>query len=259
MGDKFEDLTGRKFERLTILKQDSIKKAYWWCECSCENKTIKLILAYSLLNGKTKSCGCLRKEATRERAKNNRKYNIYDLTGEYGIGYTSNTNEPFYFDLEDYDLIKDYCWRIDTSKGSSKGYINSLVPCSRKIVKLHRIVMHVTEKTIQVDHIYHIRHDNRKTQLRIVSNSQNCMNKGLRKDNTSGVAGVCWQENEGCWRVQIQINKVKTYIGKFTNFEDAVKIRKEAEEKYYGQYSYDNSMLNKNPSIEEQNNFSDIP
>ena len=35
--------------------------------------------------------------------------NVYDLSGEYGIGYTLK-GEPFWFDLEDYDLIKDYCW-----------------------------------------------------------------------------------------------------------------------------------------------------
>ena len=33
----------------------------------------------------------------------NKKSNIYDLSGEYGVGWTSNTNEEFYFDLEDYD------------------------------------------------------------------------------------------------------------------------------------------------------------
>ena len=37
-----------------------------------------------------------------------KKYNTYDLSGEYGIGYTSK-GEEFYFDLDDYDKIKDYC------------------------------------------------------------------------------------------------------------------------------------------------------
>ena len=38
--------------------------------------------------------------------------NVYDLSGEYGIGYTLK-GEEFYFDLEDYDKIKDYCWHIN--------------------------------------------------------------------------------------------------------------------------------------------------
>lgn len=40
--------------------------------------------------------------------KKNKRYNRYDLTGEYGIGYT-NQGVEFYFDLEDYDKIKEYC------------------------------------------------------------------------------------------------------------------------------------------------------
>ncbi|WP_368488451.1 hypothetical protein [Clostridium sp. BJN0013] len=39
------------------------------------------------------------------------KYNTYDLTGEYGIGYDAKGN-IFYFDLEDYDRIKDFYWAV---------------------------------------------------------------------------------------------------------------------------------------------------
>ena len=39
-----------------------------------------------------------------------RKTNRYDLSGDVGIGWTSNTNRQFYFDLNDYELIKDYSW-----------------------------------------------------------------------------------------------------------------------------------------------------
>ena len=51
----------------------------------------------------TQSCGCLQKERVRESAKARVKPNIYNLSGEYGIGYASNTGNEFYFDLEDYE------------------------------------------------------------------------------------------------------------------------------------------------------------
>ena len=53
-----------------------------------------------------------------KRLQNGRYYgeNIYDLSNEYGIGYTSNTKEPFYFDLEDYDKVKEYCWSANRRK-----------------------------------------------------------------------------------------------------------------------------------------------
>ena len=48
-----------------------------------------------------------------------KQYNNYDLSGEYGIGYLFN-GEEFYFGLEDYDKIKNYCWYKD-----SGGYIRT--------------------------------------------------------------------------------------------------------------------------------------
>ena len=47
---------------------------------------------------------------------NPKKYNKYDLTGKFGIGYTSK-GEEFYFDLEDYDKIKNHLWYKDKDGG----------------------------------------------------------------------------------------------------------------------------------------------
>lgn len=57
------DLAGRKFDMLTVLYKDvptNDGKARWICECKCGN--IVSVLSDSLRNGKTKSCGCFRKE-----------------------------------------------------------------------------------------------------------------------------------------------------------------------------------------------------
>ena len=62
-----EDLTGKRFERLVVLKQanDYIKpngrhESNWLCQCDCGN--IVEVLGYSLKSGHTKSCGCLHEE-----------------------------------------------------------------------------------------------------------------------------------------------------------------------------------------------------
>ena len=34
--------------------------------------------------------------------------NLHDENGLYGVGYCSNTNRKFYFDMDDYNKIKDY-------------------------------------------------------------------------------------------------------------------------------------------------------
>ena len=68
------------------------------------------------------------------------------------------------------------------------------------------------------------------------------MNRGLSSNNTSGVTGVSWVKSRQKWRVRINVLKKEINLGLFSNFEDAVKVRKMAEEKYFGEFSYDNSM-----------------
>jgi len=57
--DKIFKLINQKFGRLRAVKKAE-RKYYWICECSCGTR--KEIRGYDLLNGQTKSCGCLNKE-----------------------------------------------------------------------------------------------------------------------------------------------------------------------------------------------------
>lgn len=54
-----------------------------------------------------------------------------------------------------------------------------------------------------------------------------------RKDNTSGYKGVCWNKNLQKWQAEIKLRGKKIYLGVFCKKEDAIKARKEAEEKYF--------------------------
>lgn len=59
---KYEDLTGQKFGRLTVIKLSDKKneRIYWECLCECGDR--KNIPAKQLKSGKTNSCGCIQKE-----------------------------------------------------------------------------------------------------------------------------------------------------------------------------------------------------
>ena len=240
---KVKDLTGQKFERLTVVKraQDYIqpngrKRIMWLCECSCKDKNLVMVMGENLTTGHTKSCGCLARETA---SKVSKKYNHYDLTNKCGIGYTSK-GEEFYFDLEDYDKIKDYCWCKN-----SDGYIVTNIWKNKKnyIMFMHRLIMGFPDSCYEVDHRHgkFSRNDNRKSNLRIVTHSQNLMNVGVRENNSSGVTGVCFEDATQKWRSSITINDKKIDLGRFANFEDAVRVRKDAEEKYFKEFSYDNS------------------
>jgi hypothetical protein len=95
---------------------------------------------------------------------------------------------------------------------------------------------------INIDHINHNTFDNKKSNLRIATVSQNAMNRIKGVNNTSGETGVVWVRNRNNWKAEIKLNDKMIYLGSYDSFEDAVKARKKAEEKYFGEYSYDNSM-----------------
>ena len=96
--------------------------------------------------------------------------------------------------------------------------------------------------TTDIDHINHNLFDNRKCNLREVTHSQNIMNSSKRSDNTSGVTGVSWCKSKNKWIAYIAMNGKQKYLGAFEKKEEAIKVRKSAEEEYFGKYSYDNSI-----------------
>ncbi len=88
-----------------------------------------------------------------------------------------------------------------------------------------------------VDHIDGNPSNNKISNLRIVSQSQNCMNTKIGSANTSGHKGVYWDKRYKKWRAQIGFNSKKIWLGWFDNIEDAIKARKIAESKFHGEFS----------------------
>ena len=232
MGTKI-DLCGKKFGRLLVTdynKEVSKSKgsSSWDCICECGNQTT--VLGYMLRGGRTQSCGCLQRQLASQRKQKSNRYEFYD---DRVVGYDSKGNS-FVFDIDDYDIIKEYCWRI-----RNDGYADAKVRNgSGKRILMHRLILNVTNK---IDHINHNRADNRKSNLREVTDSQNCMNRSVHKNNTSKHTGVIWHKRDKVWESFISIDNKQIYLGRYTDINDAIAVRKEAEEKYFKQYSYDNS------------------
>lgn len=91
-----------------------------------------------------------------------------------------------------------------------------------------------------VDHINGIRDDNRFSNLRLASKSENGMNRRkVNTNNTSGVAGVNWSKDKGKWEARITRNYRKIRLGYFERKEDAVEARRKAERDIYGEFSND--------------------
>lgn len=236
---------GEKFGEWTVISKDleeSKRRKYtmYICQCSCGN--IESIRASRLTNGYTTNCF---KCGTKKMSETKRGKNQYDLSGEYGIGWTTNTNKPFYFDKEEYEKIKQYTWYENTTTGyvTTQSYNNHF--------DLHRYIMNAQSNEI-VDHIHGKETilDNRKSNLRIVTKQQNNINRGLQSNNKSGVTGVRWIEKTQKWQARIGYQGKTITIGNYDNFDNAVIARREKENELFGDYSYNNSQLINKEEIE---------
>lgn len=86
-GSHFEDLTGQKFGRLTVLRfisasERTARQYDWWCKCDCGNEV--KANAYKLKQGLQQSCGCLKEEMKPRLGEITRKYK-YSNKRLYGV------------------------------------------------------------------------------------------------------------------------------------------------------------------------------
>ena len=228
---KIEIKNGDRYGRLTIIEEvepyirpSGCKVRVFKCKCDCGNPTV--VDLNSLRSGNTASCGCLQKQRVSEA---NSKANEYNLTGEIGIGYTSN-GEQFLFDKEDYKLIKNYCWCIN------EGYVAAKERSTGKYIRLHSLIMHPGKNEV-VDHINHDTRNNCKNNLRICSQANNAKNTSRKKNNTSGISGVTWHKQRNKWQANINVSGRRIHLGVFTSKADAIRTRVKAELEFYKEYA----------------------
>lgn len=148
------------------------------------------------------------------------------------VGYATDGSE-FLIDTEDKWKISEFTWRAN-----DQGYIYTKISYGGKdeIMFLHRLIMDTLDKDwhkVQVDHINHNPRDNRKENLRITTPSGNQHNrKNLRPDNSSGYTGVMNRNNK--WIATIGIDGKIEFLGSFNTKEEAISMRKRAEEYFFG-------------------------
>jgi HNH endonuclease len=127
-------------------------------------------------------------------------------------------------DDEDFDYLSQWRWQV-----SWNGYV---IRRYKKTIRMHRLI-NKTPDGLFTDHINRNKLDNRKSNLRTVTKSENGFNTNLSKNNKSGCKGVYWDGFTNKWRAEIKLNYKKISLGRYVNLIDAVSARKEGEEKYH--------------------------
>lgn len=111
-------------------------------------------------------------------------------------------------------------WDDHTKSFYCRGYI--LVNGKRKMIQLHRLLTNCPVGK-QVDHINHDTLDNRQSNLRIVTHSENQFNRSgaQRNNHSSGVRGVTWHKRHKKWVASFQRNGKRRYLGYFETIDEA--------------------------------------
>ena len=147
-------------------------------------------------------------------------------------------------ELLSYDPETGIFTRVKNVKGALKGAIAGTTHEHGYIIicvdgndfRAHRLAFFYMDgewPPERVDHKDRVRDNNIWTNLRKSSNSENNTNSSIQSNNTSGQVGVTWDKSRSKWAAEIR-SKVhgRKRLGRFTEFEDAVKARKAAEKEY---------------------------
>jgi len=152
----------------------------------------------------------------------------YENNYAYIILNKNNITKKILFDTEDVEKILKFKWHLHYNKHTDRYDVCTNVPGKhsnkRRYLNQARYIMDCPNN-LCIDHINRNPLDNRKQNLRICTHFTNNLNKG---NNKSGCVGVCWDKNRNKWHVMFK----EKNLGRYDNFEEAVKVRKDAEITY---------------------------
>lgn len=163
-----------------------------------------------------------------------RNGNYYISSNDVTIGYTSK-DEPFKIDSDDFDKISQYGW---TKNAQKKAYLVARI--DGKIVRMHRLILGISDPKIVVDHINGDVADNRKCNLRKATQKQNSRNCELSKNNKLGYPGIRKKfllDGSVRYTARICVDRKELFLGVFNSIEEAIEKRKDAENKYFGDFA----------------------
>jgi len=92
-----------------------------------------------------------------------------------------------------------------------------------------------------IDHINTVRSDNRISNLREATNSQNNFNSPMKPNNTTGFKGVSWSKRDKKYRAQISANGQRRLIGVFDDPQDAAHAYNMAAARLHGEFARGNA------------------
>jgi len=136
-------------------------------------------------------------------------------------------------DDEDYERFSFKRWNLSPFGYARSKYRKDNIEAT---CFLHRFIMNAQPGTI-LDHINGDKLDNRKSNLRFCTTSQNGYNRKRQKNNISGHAGIGWNKQFGKWKARIRRDQTPIYEEHFDDFDEAVREYRKNHKQLIGEFS----------------------
>jgi len=128
-------------------------------------------------------------------------------------------------DDEDYEYLNQWKWHYSQGRATRIIWHGSKPDRRGDHVMMHRL-LNKTPDGYDTDHINRNPLDNRKSNLRTTTHSENLHNRPKQSNNTSGYKGVSFDKETGKWRAFIKYPDKWHNLGRFEKKSDAIKARK---------------------------------
>lgn len=139
-------------------------------------------------------------------------------------------------DDEDYEWLIKFKWYCNNRGYAvrSSHFKTESGKWTCKTVLMHREIANAP-KGMDVDHADLDPLNNQRYNLRVCTRTENSLNRGLCKANTSGFRGVNKADKK--WIARIAFNGKRLYLGAFTDKQEAVRAYNAAALKYHGEFA----------------------
>jgi hypothetical protein len=122
------------------------------------------------------------------------------------------------------------------------GYLRIVLTIDGRVhyVPSHRLAWFYVTRTwphTDIDHINMDVIDNRFSNLRLATRSQNNANAKPPRDNKSGKKGVSFDSTRKLWKVEICRNGERFNLGRFADFEEACEVRRRKAIDLFGEFA----------------------
>ncbi len=178
--------------------------------------------------------------STRIDIKTTKKGRFWVVDGD--IAYIDHPRGRIVIDAEDMPKVQAFSLVACFDR---KGYVK-LLKHNKGQVKtsrlLHRIIVDVPEG-LQIDHKDNNKSNNRKSNLRLATNTQNQQNRPVQKNNTTGFKGVTEDSKgriKGRWKAKIGYNNRKFVVGRFNTAHEAAQGYDFAARRLFGAFACSN-------------------